>query len=424
MAPTVHQLQKSLMTMTNDILFQTIRDSLISKINFAQDTDNAELSDLIDNEITEASKSSYVSLESRLSLRNDLFHSIRGFDILEEFLSDDSITEIMINGYNHIFIEKNGQIYETGKIFSSKEKLSDIIQQIVAASNRRVNQSSPIVDTRLSDGSRVNVVLDPISIDGPALTIRRFPKTPLTMDYFIDSGAINAEAAHMLKLLVSAGYNIFISGGTGSGKTTFLNILSGFIPPLERVITIEDSAELQLIHLKNLIRLEVRQANQDGCGEITIRDLIKTSLRMRPDRIIVGEVRGPETLDMLQAMCTGHDGSLSTGHGNNPHDMLSRLETMILMGIDMPIHAIRSQIASGIDIMVHLGRLRDGSRHVINISEIGYFKDNTIFLNPLFNFTEKGEHSCGKVLGTLERQNTALMNTFKLHAAGIKESDL
>ncbi len=410
--------------MSNDILFENIRNSLISKINFTQNVDNEELLDLIDNEITEVSKNGYVPLETRLSLRDNLFHSIRGLDILEEFLADDSITEIMVNGYEHIFIEKNGQIYETGKCFSSREKLADIIQQIVAASNRRINQSSPIVDTRLNDGSRVNIVLDPISIDGPALTIRRFPKTPLTMDYFIDSGAISAEAAHMLKQLVAARYNIFISGGTGSGKTTFLNILSGFIPPLERVITIEDSAELQLMHLRNLIRLEVRQANAEGYGEITIRDLIKTSLRMRPDRIIVGEVRGFETLDMLQAMCTGHDGSLSTGHGNNPKDMLSRLETMVLMGMDMPAYAVRSQIAAGIDIMVHLGRLRDGSRHILNISEIGGFKDNTIMLNPLFNFIETGENTDGKVLGLLQREPNHLINTFKLCAAGIKESDL
>lgn len=410
--------------MKNDILFQTLRDSLISKINFTRDIDNDELADLIDCEITEAAREGYISLEERLSLKNTLFHSIRGLDILEEFLSDDSITEIMVNGYNHIFIEKSGKIYETGKAFSCAEKLSDIIQQIVASSNRRVNQSSPIVDTRLSDGSRVNIVLDPISIDGPALTIRRFPKVPLTMDYMINSGAISRNAADMLKKLVAARYNIFISGGTGSGKTTFLNILSGFIPPLERVITIEDSAELQLVQLKNLIRLEVRQANTEGENEITIRDLIKTSLRMRPDRIIVGEVRGSEALDMLQAMCTGHDGSLSTGHGNNPSDMLSRLETMVLMGTDIPIYAIRSQIAAGIDIMIHLGRLRDGSRRVLNISEISKYQDNNILLNPLYEFVEKGETSDGSVIGVLERQPNKLLNTFKLNAAGIKESDL
>ncbi|MFQ9933368.1 MAG: CpaF family protein [Lachnospiraceae bacterium] len=412
------------MSMANKTFFQSIRNSLISKINFAQDIDNESLEALIDNEITEVSKSSYISLKTRLSLRNDLFYSIRGLDILEEFLCDDSVTEIMINGYNHIFIEKNGKIHETQKSFSSKEKLEDIIQQIVSSSNKRVNRSSPIVDTRLSDGSRVNVVLDPISIDGPALTIRRFPKIPLTIDYLTDSGSISHEAAHMLKLLVAARYNIFISGSTGSGKTTFLNILSGFIPSDQRVITIEDSAELQLTQLKNLIRLESRPANMEGDGEISIRELIKTSLRMRPDRIIVGEVRGGETLDMLQAMNTGHDGSLSTGHGNNPVDMISRLETMILMNIDMPITAIRSQIASAIDIMVHLGRLRDGSRRVINISEILSFKDSSVILNPLFLFKETGEDSNGKILGILEKQNTALSNTFKLNAAGIKESDL
>lgn len=410
--------------MTNDVLFQTLRNSLISKINFTQDIDNEELSDLIDSEITEAARTDYLPLGERLSIKKELFQSIRGLDILDDFLNDDSITEIMVNGYNHIFIEKDGRIYESGKAFSSSEKLADIIQQIAASSNKRVNQSSPIVDTRLSDGSRVNIVLEPISIDGPALTIRRFPKTPLTMDYYIDSGAISREASDMLQALVAAKYNIFISGGTGSGKTTFLNILSGFIPPDERVITIEDSAELQLRQLRNLIRLEVRQANSEGAGEVSIRDLIKTSLRMRPDRIIVGEVRGPETLDMLQAMCTGHDGSLSTGHGNNPRDMLTRLETMVLMGIDMPIYAIRSQIAAGIDIIVHLGRLRDGSRHILNISEVCGCQDNSISLNPLFRFVETGECENGRVSGILERQTSNLTNTFKLNAAGIKESDL
>lgn len=410
--------------MTDDTLFQSLRGSLISKINYTQDIDNEKLSDLIDNEIAEAAGGGYMPLQKRLSIKKELFHSIRGLDILEDFLADDSITEIMVNGCNNIFIERDGRLYRSDKVFPSGEKLSDIIQQIVAASNKRVNQSSPIVDTRLADGSRVNIVLDPISIDGPALTIRRFPKTPLTMDYYINSGSISREAADMLKALVAARYNIFISGGTGSGKTTFLNILSGFIPPDERVITIEDSAELQLVQLQNLIRLEVRQANTEGTNEVSIRDLIKTSLRMRPDRIIVGEVRGPETLDMLQAMCTGHDGSLSTGHGNNPADMLSRLETMVLMGIDMPINAIRSQIAAGIDIMVHLSRLRDGSRRIINISEIAGCSDRSISLNPLFQFAETGETRDGRVAGALMRQPNKLINTFKLNAAGIKESDI
>lgn len=409
--------------MNND-LFQSIRNNLISKIDFTQNVDNDEIRSLIDDEILEASRKNYISLENRLSLSKELFNSIRGLDILEDFLNDDSITEIMVNGYNHIFLERNGRIFDSGKSFSSPEKLADIVQQIVAASNRRVNQSSPIVDTRLKDGSRVNIVLNPISLDGPALTIRRFPKVPLAMENLIESGSITNEAAHTLKQLVKARYNIFISGGTGSGKTTFLNILSGYILPLERVITIEDSAELQLYHLKNLIRLEARQANDEGSNMITIRDLIKTSLRMRPDRIIVGEVRGAETLDMLQAMCTGHDGSLSTGHGNNPKDMLSRLETMVLMGVDIPIHAIRNQIVAGIDIMVHLGRLRDGSRHIISISELTDYCDNSFVLNPLYEFIETGEAENGKVLGLLKRTENTLKNTFKLHAAGIKESDL
>ena len=407
--------------MSENNLFKNLYDSLLAKINFTQTIDDRHLYQMIDDEITEATHKLFVPVSMRLSLRDELFHSIRGLDILEEFLKDDSITEIMVNGYNHIFIEKNGHLFYTGKSFSSPEKLSDIIQQIVATANRRVNQASPIVDTRLSDGSRVNIVLDPISIDGPALTIRRFPKTPLTIDSLINSGSITKEAAEYLRLLVISEYNIFISGGTGSGKTTFLNILSGYIPEHERVITIEDSAELQLVHLSNLIRLEARQANSEGFGQITIRELIKSSLRMRPDRIIVGEVRGEEALDMLQAMNTGHDGSLSTGHGNSPKDMLSRLETMVLMGIDMPIPAIRSQIASGIDITVHLGRLRDGSRHILDISEITGILDGNIVLNPLFLFHETGESKDGKVLGSLTRTNNKLINNEKLNAAGIKE---
>jgi pilus assembly protein CpaF len=409
--------------MNND-LFQKIRNSLISKIDFTQNADNDEIKSLIDNEILEASREFYIPLEKRFSLSRELFNSIRGLDILEDLLSDDTITEIMVNGYNHIFIERNGRISDSGKSFSSPEKLADIVQQIAAASNKRVNQSSPIVDTRLSDGSRVNIVLEPISLDGPALTIRRFPKTPLAMENLIDSGSISKEAANTLKQLVTARYNIFISGGTGSGKTTFLNILSGFILPMERVITIEDSAELQLIHLKNLIRLEARQANEEGTNMITIRDLIKTSLRMRPDRIVVGEVRGAETLDMLQAMCTGHDGSLSTGHGNNPKDMLNRLETMVLMGTNIPIAAIRNQISSGIDILVHLGRLRDGSRHVLSISELDGCHNDSYVLNPLYEFKETGEDQNGRVTGLLMRTKNPLRNTFKLYAAGIKESEL
>lgn len=413
-----------LLKMMNDNLFQAIRNALISKIDFTQNTDNDEIHALIDEELLEASRKTYISLENRLSLSKELFNSIRGLDILEDFLSDDSITEIMVNGYNHIFLERNGCIFDSGKSFSSPEKLADIVQQIVAASNKRVNQSSPIVDTRLADGSRVNIVLNPISLDGPALTIRRFPKVPLAMENLIESGSITKDAAHTLKQLVRARYNIFISGSTGSGKTTFLNILSGFIPPLERVITIEDSAELQLYHLKNLIRLEARQANEEGANMITIRDLIRTSLRMRPDRIVVGEVRGFEALDMLQAMCTGHDGSLSTGHGNNPKDMLTRLETMILMGIDIPSHAIRNQIVSGIDIMVHLGRLRDGSRHIISISELLDCHEASFILNPLYEFKETGEDENGRIFGLLKKTENKLKNTFKLHAAGIKESEL
>lgn len=410
--------------MENISLFNSLRDSMLSKINFSRDMSNEALYELIDNEIHEASLVEIITLDERLSLRNRLFHSIKGLDVLDDLLMDEEITEIMVNGYNNIFIEKNGQLFKTNCHFSSQEKLSDVIQQIVASSNKRVNQASPIVDTRLPDGSRVNIVLNPISLGGDTITIRKFPKNPLTIEDFIRSNSITGNAAHFLKQLVISKYNIFVCGGTGSGKTTFLNVLSGFIPCNERIITIEDSAELQLKNLENLVSLEVRQANSEGNNEVNIRDLIKTSLRMRPDRIIVGEVRGAEALDMLQAMCTGHNGSLSTGHGNNPKDMLSRLETMVLMGIDIPIPAIRSQIAAGIDIIVHLARLRDGSRHILNISELEGISNNEFVLNTLFEFKEFDSSSENRVDGKLCSTGKNLKNTFKLYAAGLKESDL
>lgn len=411
--------------MNADLIFNELKEKILSKLNFTSDMENEQLSNLIDCEITEVSKKIFISVDKRIELKKSLLNSIRGFDILEEFLSDESVTEIMVNSYNKIFVEKNGKISLTDKAFSSEKKLSDVIQQIVAAANKRVNQSSPIVDTRLNDGSRVNIVLKPISIDDSALTIRRFPKRPLTIDNLIASGSITLSASHMLKLLVESRYNIFISGGTGSGKTTFLNILSNYIPCDQRVITIEDSAELQLMNLNNLIRLETRDANTEGENAVTIRDLIKTSLRMRPDRIIVGEVRGFEALDMLQAMSTGHDGSLSTGHGNNEKDMLMRLETMVLMGINMPVIAIRNQIASAIDIMVHLGRLRDGSRKILSISEVIGVENDVIKLSPLYVFEENPQLSTNTyVAGTLKRQALSLYNTSKLSAAGFKEEDL
>jgi pilus assembly protein CpaF len=332
-----------------------------------------------------------------------MYYAMRKLDVIEDLMDDPDITEIMVNGADNIFYEKNGCLYRSDKAFSSAEKLGDVIQQIVAGSNRMVNEASPIVDARLPDGSRVNVVLSPVSLDGPAVSIRRFPKEPITMEGLIARGSITAEAAEFLKILVRAGYNIFISGSTGSGKTTFLNALSQYIPAEERIVTIEDSAELQLLGKENIVRLEARCANTEGVDEITIRDLIKTSLRMRPNRIIVGECRGAEALDVMQAMNTGHDGSLSTGHANSCRDMLSRLETMVLMGMELPLTAIRSQIASGIDIMIHLGRMRDKTRKVLSITELTGVSGGEIQLNNIFEFKEDvhtGKEVCGELCRT------------------------
>lgn len=363
-----------------------------------------------------------MSVDRRCEVKREIYDSIRGMDVLEELLKDKDITEIMINGYEDIFIEKCGHIEKYNGKFSSKERLEDVIQQMVSGVNRRVNEASPIADSRLNDGSRVNVVLNPIALNGPIVTIRKFPKQRITIEKLIEIGSITEEAAEFLRILVISGYNIFISGGTGSGKTTFLNSLSNFIPSDERVITIEDSAELQLQNIDNIVKLEARQANLEGENGISIRDLIKSSLRMRPDRIVIGEVRGAEALDMLQAMNTGHDGSLSTGHANSPKDMLSRLETMVLMGMDMPLSAIKSQIASGIDIIVHLGRLRDKSRKVLEIVEIKGYKDMEILTNTLYKFEEFNIYNKGKIVeGRLKWQGNGLINTGKLLNAGFYE---
>lgn len=363
-----------------------------------------------------------LTVNKRCEVKKELYDSIRGMDILEELLEDKDITEIMINGYRDIFIEKYGCIERYSGSFSSKERLEDVIQQMVSGVNRRVNEASPIVDSRLNDGSRVNVVLCPIALNGPIVTIRKFPKQRITMEKLIEIGSVTKEAAEFLRLLVISGFNIFISGGTGSGKTTFLNALSNFIPSDERVITIEDSAELQLQNIENLVKLEARQANVEGENGISIRELIKSSLRMRPDRIVVGEVRGAEALDMLQAMNTGHDGSLSTGHANSPKDMLSRLETMVLMGMDMPLSAIKSQIASGIDIIVHLGRLRDKSRKVLEIVEVTGYGNMEILTNVLYKFEEtKFMNNNGLVCGRLIWQGTGMKNIEKLLNAGFYE---
>ena len=372
-------------------LYQTIRHKVYQNLDVGHDITDDELYQVIDRCIYEASREKIISIRQKEELRSRLYNSIKKLDILQELLDDDEITEIMVNGTECIFYEKQGRIKKWDRQFESEEKLADIAQRIAAMSNRMVNEASPIVDTRLNDGSRVNIVLPPVAIDGPVITIRKFYDTPLTIERLIELGSITPEASCFLEKLVKSRYNIFISGGTGSGKTTFLNVLSDYIPSDERVITIEDSAELQLHNISNMVRLEARMANAEGGNAVSIRDLIKSSLRMRPDRIVVGEVRGAEALDMLQAMNTGHDGSLSTGHGNSPKDMLTRLETMVLMGMSMPVDAIRTQIASAIDIIVHLARQRDKSRKVVQIAEVGNYQNGEIELTPLFKYVEKGE---------------------------------
>ena len=380
-----------------------------------------ELYTKIEKLVGEQLGSLYIPIHERVNLADELYSSIRGLGLLDMIIKDDDITEVMINGTDEIFIEKNGKIKRLNQSFESQRKLEDIIQRIVGRAGREVNQSNPIVDTRLPDGSRVSVVLPPISLKGPTLTIRKFSKTPMTVEQLIKYKSITPQIAKVLETLVKAKYNIFISGGTGSGKTTFLNALSNYIPKNERVITIEDSAELQIVGIENLVKLETRNSNSTGKGMITIRDLIKTSLRMRPERIIVGEVRGAETLDMLQAMNTGHDGSLSTGHANSTRDMLSRLETMVLMGAEgLPLEAIRQQISSAVDIIIHLSRLRDHSRKTMEITEVMGIKDGEIELNPLYVFEESEESTMENVIGELKRTKNPLKNTFKLKLMGYK----
>lgn len=403
-----------------DELGLRIRDVVLSEIDLSKELSDEEICDLIGMAVSKEAREIPMTLRQRADLERIIFNSLRKLDILQELVDDKDVTEIMVNGPNEIFYEKAGRIYEFNGHFSSEEKLEDVIQQIVGRHNRVVNQASPIVDTRLSDGSRVNIVLNPISIGGSAVSIRKFPEHPMNMEKLIDIESISPEAAGVLQILTQAKYNIFISGGTGSGKTTFLNALSQYIPDDERIITIEDSAELQLVGAKNIVRLETRNSNTDGVTPITIRDLIRTALRMRPDRIIVGECRGAEALDMLQAMNTGHDGSLSTGHANSPADAISRIEVMTLMGAEeMPLKAIRQQVASGIDIIVQLGRLRDKSRRVLEISEIDSFTDGEIMLNSLYHFEESGVDDDGRILGQLVKTGT-LRHTQKLCAAGLK----
>lgn len=399
-------------------LKRELRSKVQERMDYMRTFTDEEVEETIDDVLLEQDNLVLLSVEQRRRLRKELFDSLRRLDILQMFVEDSSVTEIMINGTEHIFIEQNGRLRELDVNFESLEKLQDVIQQIVAGCNRVVNEASPIVDARLSNGSRVNIVMNPVALNGPIVTIRRFPDKPITMNQLIQNDSISLEAATFLEKLVRARYNIFISGGTGSGKTTFLNVLSGYIPSEERVITIEDSAELQLQGLPNLVRLEMRNSNVEGCNEISIRDLIKSSLRMRPDRIIVGEVRGAEAIDMMQCLNTGHDGSMSTGHANSGVDMLARLENMVLMGMDLPLLAIKQQIASGIDIIVHLGRLRDKSRRVLEITEVMSCENGEIKLNPLYVFEEAGQDSEGNVIGRLQKKGE-LIHEGKLGAAGL-----
>lgn len=396
-----------------------LREKLAESIDYFIESSDAQIQELIDDMLIRESREMPFTLEEREQLRRELFHAIRKLDVLQELIDDPHITEIMINGPDCIFIEREGRMYRSDLRFESREKLHNVIQQIVAECNRVVNEASPIVDARLSNGARVNVVLDPVALNGPILTIRRFPDKPITMDDLVSFGSVSEEVCRWLNVLVKAKYNIIISGGTGSGKTTFLNALSNYIPVEERIITIEDSAELQIRSIPNLVCMETRNANVEGCREITIRDLIRTSLRMRPDRIIVGEVRGGEAFDMMQCLNTGHDGSMSTGHANSSKDMLSRLENMILMGMELPLTAIRQQIASGIDIIVHLGRLRDKSRKVLEIAEVLGIEEDNIVLKPLYQFMETGEDVEGRISGILQKKGE-LTYVEKLQSAGLQ----
>ncbi len=400
-----------------DNIEDEIRAQVMDEIDLSYDVSDEEIHKLIKEKIILKARQYPISLKKRQQIESHVFNSLRKLDVLEDLLNDEDITEIMINGPDHIFIEKAGRVIHSKERFSSEEKLNDIIQNIVANSNKIVNESNPIVDTRLKDGSRVNIVLKPAAVDYSIISIRKFPKEQMTMSKLEQYGSISKEQIQFLQKMVKAGYNIFVSGGTGSGKTSFLNALGEFIPEDERVITIEDSAELQLKKVENLVRLEARNANLEGKNEISIRDLLKSSLRMRPNRIIVGECRGAEALEMLQAFNTGHDGSCSTGHSNSCKDMLSRLETMVLMGAEIPLPAIRQQIASGIDIIVQLGRLRDKSRKLLEIAEVEGIENNEIKLNTLYKFKEQGEKE-GRIIGGWEKVGK-LIHTDKLYASGL-----
>ena len=402
---------------------QEIQEELLRELEQAVSFPDEHMQDEIDIRVLKRGQMEYLTIEEKMELVKKIFNSVRRLDVLQELLEDQDITEIMINGPDHIFIEKGGRLLDSGKKFPSQAKLEDVIQQIVSKVNRVVNEASPIVDVRLLDGSRVNVVLPPVALDGPVMTIRRFPENPFDMDKLLELGSITKEAAVFLRTLVEARYNIFISGGTGSGKTTFLNALSNYIPSTERIVTIEDSAELQIQNIANLVRLETRNANLEGKNEITVRDLVRSALRQRPDRIIIGEIRDAAVIELLSAMNTGHDGSISTGHANSPVDMLRRLETLVLTGMDIPLQAVRSQIASAIEIVVQLGRLRDKSRKVLEIDEVCGIEDGEIVLRPLYKFQETKGSSKEHVKGHLVATDHRLANRDKLIMAGKETAD-
>ena len=398
-----------------------VRRLVSDRLDLLKEASDDEIRETISQVVLELSREQFLTLNEKKTVLEGVFNSMRGLDVLQPLVDDPTITEIMINGPHCVFVEQSGRLYQKNVSFGSNEKLENVIQNIVSKVNRTVNEANPIVDARLTDGSRVNVVLPPIALDGPTVTIRKFPENPMTVEQLIAYKSITPEVAEVLERMVKAKYNIFISGGTGSGKTTFLNAMSNFIPKDERIITIEDSAELQIRGIPNIVRMETRNANMEGKGEISIRDLIKSSLRMRPERIVVGEVRGAEALDMLQAMNTGHDGSLSTGHANSTKDMLSRLETMVLSGAQIPIDAIHQQIASAVDIIIQLSRLRDKSRRTMEITEVVGYENGQIKLNPLYQFVEHGEDENKKIIGGLERTENPMVHTYKFRMAGLSD---
>ena len=399
---------------------ELLYEKVLLRLDMSKETGEEELQDIILAVLDESGKEEYISLSDKIRISRELFNAFRRLDILQDLLEDDAVTEIMVNGTENIFYEKGGKLYRSERHFLSEERLNDVIQQIAGEANRYVNEAFPIADARLADGSRVNIVLRPVAVNGPILTIRKFPAEAITMSRLIGLGSLTKEAASFIRKLVGAKYNIFVSGGTGAGKTTFLNAMSDYIPKEERIITIEDNAELQIQGVQNLVRLEARGANLEGEGAVTIRDLIRSALRMRPDRIIVGEVRGEETVDMISsAMLNGHSGSMSTGHANNPADMLHRLETMMMMGIDLPLQAIQRQIASALDIIIHLGRLRDKSRRVLQIEEVTGYEDGSIQTRTLYEFREEGMKD-EKIKGSLVKVGE-IKNRDKLVAAGYQK---